>query len=361
MINRKLLLIIISVLIIGCGLLTYYNLKDDYSFKNDYIQSYSASNEDTNKQAPSTSANNVPVSTDGTDINKPEDILPDADITEEKDHNTVNETEGNDSKINVQTELIKKPSSDTVSILFLGIDRTEKRDETNIAFSADTIMLAKVDLDNKTVKVLSIPRDTHAYIPIIDRMDKINYSYAYGYLQGKAVRSTIDAIDSLLGTTKVADYYFTLDMEPVPDIIDELGGVELDVEIDMLSHGANLSKGLQLLDGEKAFDYIHWRYSDDGDIGRINRQHKFIKALSEKLKSLDMNNLLKIILSNEDYIDTDLGLEQMANLFSVLSDVREEDIEFKVLPGKPEYIGSISYWIPDEKSVKELLKTFFSE
>lgn len=250
----------------------------------------------------------------------------------------------------------KTTAANTVNILFLGIDRTEEREETSISFGSDTIILAQIDLDKRKMKALSIPRDTYAYIPVRDKKDKICYAYAYGFLEGKAVKSAIDAISYLVQGARIVDYYFTLDMEPIPEMIDKLGGVELNVEIDMKSHGADLSKGMQLLDGDSAFDYIHWRYAEDGDIGRIKRQQKFVMAMFSKLKTTaEKEELMNIILSNEQYIDSDMGIEQLANIIHFISDLGAEDIQFSILPGKADYMNNVSYWIPDEEKCNNIL------
>ena len=197
------------------------------------------------------------------------------DITAERNKSLVDKTT---EKSNSNTTVKEDNSNEVMTILFLGI------------FRSDTIMIARIDVANKSIKILSIPRDTYTYIPLIDKRDKINHAYAYGSLKGKGVISVFDAIEQFTEKPKIENY-FLLEMEPIPDIIDDLGGIELDVEIDMKTHGADLSKGYQLLDGKKAFDYIHWRYSSNGDIGRIERQHKFIKTLFKTTFKEDVTRL----------------------------------------------------------------------
>ena len=210
--------------------------------------------------------------------------------------------------------------------------------------------------------MLSIPRDTYAYIPVIDKMDKINSAYAYGFLKGKAVESTKDAINNLLKQPSLMDFFFTLDMEPIPDIIDELGGVEIDVEIDMQSHGVNLSKGLQLLDGKSSFDYIRWRYGEDGDIGRIKRQHKFIKTMFTKFRANEnKDTFINLLFSYDEYIDTDMELEQIVNLFDILRDIDEDNIMFYLLPGTTEIRNDVSYWIANENEIREAINIFVKQ
>lgn len=165
--------------------------------------------------------------------------------------------------VNPQTVEKEEPEFDTsyvINIEFLGIDRTDERDEYLNVYRTDTIAIAKVDLNTKKIKILCIPRDTYAFLPIKNKKDKINHAYAFGSAKGKAIESSIEAINYFIKYSKI-DYYFSLDMEPIPEIVDSIGGVELDVEIDMKTHEADLSKGRQILDGKKAFDYIHWRFA----------------------------------------------------------------------------------------------------
>ena len=399
MADRKLLLIIILVLVIAVLLLSFYFFKGMFSYGNNANSNLNDLNQQGEHQdkSPSTSKittenNNskeskqineviqtnqsIPVNNDGNDISP----NPTVSNSNSSENNTENNEPTNEvgsvtpvpalsdedenkapNSIDPTATPTPTPSKNMLNILFLGIDRTEEREVTRISSAADTIMLARVDMDNKTMKVLSIPRDTYAYIPIADKMDKINSSYAYGALQGKAIKGIKDAIRGLLRESCKIDYYFTLDMEPVPDIIDDLGGVEINVEIDMQSHGVNLLKGLQVLDGKSAYDYIRWRYADDGDIGRIRRQQGFVWTMFKKLQASDMEKeLLRIILSYGDYINTDLGLEQIDNIIKLCAGIREEDIQFYVLPGEGKTMEEVSYWMVNEEKMKKVLVDFFN-
>lgn len=258
---------------------------------------------------------------------------------------------------NAKIELNKE---NVVNILFLGTDMTDERDEWLEVYRSDTIALASINIDTKKVKVLCIPRDTYAFIPIENKKDKINHAYAYGSLQKKAEEASIDAINKLIKYATI-DYYFTMALEPIPKIVDSIGGVEVDVEINMKTHGANLSKGLQLLDGKKAYDYIHWRYSGNGDIDRMKRQQKFIKQMYNKLKdSSQIIECLKLVLSYNKYIKTDMSVKQLIALATLFNDIPSGSVEFQMIPGDNKYMNKISYWVPDEVKTDSLLKEFFT-
>lgn len=247
-----------------------------------------------------------------------------------------------------------------INILFLGIDVTKEFNDPEAMHRADTISLIRIDLNTKDIKFLSIPRDTYAFVPIEKRKDKINHAYAYGSVQNKAVESTIDAVNNFLKYGNV-NYYFTFDLEPVPEIVDAIGGVELDVEVDMLDHDANLSKGFQVLDGQKAYDYIHWRYSGDGDIGRIKRQQKFLAAVYNKLKENGkLTDTIKLILDYKDSMKTDMTVKQIIGLAKLAGEVSSENISYHIIPGQGKTIDKISYWVPYESKTDELLKSFFN-
>jgi len=235
-------------------------------------------------------------------------------------------------------------NTDKINILFLGIDRTAARDDRSISFSSDAIMLASIDIANKKADILSIPRDSYVHIPIINKKDKIAYSFAYGYIRGNAAKSTIDTINALAGNP-VIDYYFSMDMEPIPQIVDELGGIEIYADTGMA----------QIITGDNILDYIRWRYSEEGDIGRIKRHHAILRAMFGKITSYDKEKLLELLLVNEQYINTDMGIEQIVNLAGIIAEFDNEDIRFSILPGTPLTIDNVSYWIIDEDEAKKLI------
>jgi len=246
-----------------------------------------------------------------------------------------------------------------INLLFLGIDLTKEFNDPEALHRADTISLLRIDLNTKNIKFLSIPRDTYTFVPVENKKDKINHSYAYGSIKGKAVEATIEAVNQFIKYDTV-DYYFTFDLEPVPKIVDAIGGVELDVEVDMLDHDANLHKGLQVLDGQKAYDYIHWRYSGDGDIGRIKRQQKFLGAVYKKLKSSgELTNTIKLVMDYKDNVKTDLTIKQLIGLAKFAGEISSENMNYFIVPGYGKTINKISYYVPNESETDELLKSFF--
>ncbi|ADY54635.1 cell envelope-related transcriptional attenuator [Syntrophobotulus glycolicus DSM 8271] len=248
--------------------------------------------------------------------------------------------------------------SNSINILFLGIDKTEERENWLGSYRADTIAIARINLDTQKIKILNIPRDTYSFIPVENKKDKINHAYAYGSMQGDGIKASIDAVNNL--TNNKIDYYFAMDMEPVPGIVDEIGGIKLDVEIDMKDHGVNLSKGLQVLNGEQAFDYIRWRYSPGGDIDRIKRQQKFVSTfLKQQRDSGKIIETAELVLKYKDNIQMNLTFKQLIGFAKFLKEVPEGSVSYLTLPGEGKMIDGISYWVLNEEKTNELFNEFF--
>ena len=244
-----------------------------------------------------------------------------------------------------------------IHILFLGIDRIEERDWL-ANYRSDTIALIRLDLAGKNIHVLNIPRDTYAYLPVTNKMDKITHAYVYGETTNQGVEASIAAVNNFLGR-QAADYFVAMNLDPIPAIVDEIGGVEIDVEIEMKDYKANLDKGLQVLNGRQAFDYIHWRYSSGGDIDRIKRQQKFLSTLlQQQRESGKILETLQIVLKYKDDLRTSLSAGEMIALAKFLSELPEGSVSYQTVPGQAEMINGVSYWIPDQGQTAELLRDF---
>ena len=125
------------------------------------------------------------------------------------------------------------------------------------------------------------------------------------------------------------------------------GHVNADFRID-------LRPGMQHMDGKTAMQYVRYR-DEEGDIGRIRRQQKFIMALYKQIASKNiiakMPGVSKQIMS---MIKTDLSLKEMVELGNVMRGMMEKDgLKMSMVPGEPKYIDGISYWIPDIPKMRQ--------
>lgn len=233
-----------------------------------------------------------------------------------------------------------------IRILALGVDQESG--------NTDTIIVATVDFEKKAVYALSIPRDTRADIPG-HRTFKVNAAYAWGGLQ-----TAKQTVENLLGVT--IDRVVLVRLEGFKRIVDLLGGVEIDIEKDMhyvdRKQGLyiHLKKGYRLLDGEKAMQYVRFRHDPLGDLGRIQRQQKFLKALAAKMfQWQEIDKLPELTRQIMEQIETDMTTREVLHLARFGKELPPERIFMGVLPGQPQNIDGLSYYIPDETRVTHAL------
>lgn len=161
------------------------------------------------------------------------------------------------------------------TILIMGVDR--RSGDTG---RSDVLMVATVNPNDQSTLMMNIPRDTRTMIIGPNIEDKVNHAYAYG---GAAM--TIATVEHLIGIP--IDYYIKVDMEGFQQIINTLGGIEVNNTQEFQYEGHNFPEGPLELQGEEALAYVRMRYEDpQGDLGRNERQKLVVKAI--------VNNLLKI-------------------------------------------------------------------
>ncbi len=227
-------------------------------------------------------------------------------------------------------------------ILAVGCDR-----RPNDVGRTDTILLVFLNPENGDIKVLSIPRDT--YVTVKGSKTKINHAYAYG-----GIPLTESTIEKAFGIK--VDHYLEADFNGFAELIDALGGVTIDVEKNMYTpdEGINLKKGVQKLNGTDALAYVRFRQDGLGDIGRIQRQQKFLAALAEQVKSnsslLKIPKLVEVAL---DCINTDFSAGDLLALANTAINADLNNMELVMLPGTDDYIGGVSYWIMDEDETEK--------
>lgn len=241
-------------------------------------------------------------------------------------------------------------SYNRVNILIVGCDVIENHGR------ADTIVFLSISPKTKDVLILSIPRDTRVEIPGRG-MDKINHAYAFGgeELISKTVSSFLDV---------PIHFYAVADFNGFVNIINELGGVEIDVEKEMhyvdKAGGVeiNLYPGKQILDGEKSLQYIRFRNDKLGDLGRIKRQQKLALAVIKKMMNFD--SITKIPQISEEikrYIETNIKVQDAIALANLFKGVNQEKFKLETVHGNPVYIEGVSYLEPNVEEVRKRVKS----
>lgn len=260
-----------------------------------------------------------------------------------------NSEDGSESKEEQEKEEIegKKDLEDSIpeakgdiTFLVIGVDDGER---------SDTLMLCKYFSDTGKISVLSIPRDSRAFIPGYG-MDKINHAHAY-----KGPELSMEAVSNLLGVD--VDYYLRVDYKLVEEIVDTVGGVEVDVPDSIYE----IEGGLRTLSGEEALVYLRYRagYANQ-DLGRIEAQQQFLKGMIAKMADTrNVGQISSMIKSGIDNVDTNIPTRKILSYTLKLKGIDAENIQMETLPGTPAMIDRVSYILVDEDEIPNIVEELF--
>ena len=224
---------------------------------------------------------------------------------------------------------------------------------------SDTMMLIGIDPINRKINVLSIPRDSRVIIHGYNYYDKINAALAYG-----GPDLSISTVNDLTGVP--IEYYAVVKIGGLISLIDVIGGLEMYVEDDMYwvdesAHlGINIHKGWHVMNGEQAHQYVRFRKDALGDIGRIQRQQQFLRALTNKLLSpgtlVQIPQLLAVAQQN---IITNMPPTEMVKIANFAKNLKKEDIKMVMLPGQ--FGGTSGHWLVDHDLLHDVILDLFPE
>ncbi len=217
---------------------------------------------------------------------------------------------------------------------------------------ADTIILAKVNFEDKTVSALSIPRDTLVEIPGRSGDDKINHAYAFG-----GADLLVDSVEHFTGIE--VDYYIGLNYRAFKEIVDRLEGIEFDVDRRIGSGSNRLEPGVQMLNGNEAYSLVTFRMEPMGDIARVNRQQRFIMAVARDVADKSLPTLVSIVSATWRYIDTNIKMRDSVELVGNMKGIKEENISMEVVPGWFYNRRGISYWKADAEETAQVIDQLF--
>lgn len=221
-------------------------------------------------------------------------------------------------------------ANDSRTFVVAGLDSRAPVDPGN----TDALLLVRVDLDAGTVRALSIPRDLYVVIPGFDR-DKIGRAYDLG--------TRADADDDwqagaeTLASTILRNFGVEIDgsafadFNGFPDIIDALGGIEVDNPYDLYHPDRTrvvYPEGQIRLDGEEALEFVRTRHQD-GDDGRVERQQLVLAAMLEKAQDPAIREELPgIVATARDALRTDVSIPLQLRLLSLAGNISEDDVSF---------------------------------
>jgi len=224
----------------------------------------------------------------------------------------------------------------------------------------DTIIAISYDTESKTADLISLPRDTYLPRNTDDdaELKKINAIYAQEGIEGLTIR-----VQELLGIP--IEKYAVIDYEAVIACVDLIGGVEVNVPFHMEYSDPyddpplyiDIPEGVQFLNGEQSLKFLRYRKGyDNQDLGRIEAQQQFIKSAVKKALGFQLPAVIKEAYS---HIETNIRVSDLLNLASDLVGFSTDNINTNILPGMETPLEGLSFYVPDEEGIKNLVYSLY--
>ena len=249
--------------------------------------------------------------------------------------------------ISVSTEPVPVPTSEpterasacfgtgTMKILILGVDAPY----TDEPKGADAIRLMYLDFTNSEVTVVALPRDLWVSTPILNSLDIYNERLGITYYHAKE-NSPADTDESVYGTQVlaqvlydnfgfIADHYITVHIDNFDEIVNAIGGVEVNVPQEYQSVNYVFSPGVQTLNGDQALEYASNLLRDDTEWDRFNRQDILLQALLDEITSPQILTKVPSLISEfGNTITTDFSIAQLTDLSCLLTEVSMDEVQY---------------------------------
>ena len=245
-----------------------------------------------------------------------------------------------------------EPATDNVSILFIGVDDSETRNQGDSNSRSDALLFATLNPKNKTVKLVSIPRDSYVYIPEVGYRDKITHAHAFG-----GTRATIEAVEGLFDIP--VDYYVKMNFNAFIDIVDAVGGIDAEVPYERIEKDENdkdtihLMPGLQHLDGKHALALARTRKLDS-DVERGKRQQMILQSIMKEAVSIkSVTKYGDVIDAVGDNMKTDMTFDEMKSFLEYVKGGMPK-VDTLSISGYNDMSTGIYYWKLDEPNLTEV-------
>ena len=288
--------------------------------------------------------------------------------------------EENAASLVEEIQTLEEYKGDVVNILVCGIDYEEGRayssDGTNDGMT-DMILYCQFDIKGGALRMLQIPRNSL----VATKGRKVNLSngktYSVSNYQINSVAlsngGNIAALAEVIyDQYKLPiDYYVTIDMQALVEMVDNFGGIEVYIPHDMSFAGSALKQGYSNLNGSAAEFFVRCRHGEgysNSDIDRLNMQRYFYAGLFKRVRSMGITDVLSqldLVFSN--YIHTDMDLTTIAKMLVSFTRIDSANIMLAQTPvfmgvpnvGKTDSFDGYSCVVPDAGSIAELLNTYF--
>ena len=229
-----------------------------------------------------------------------------------------------------------KAITEPFTILLMGVD-SDAEGIANGSFNGDSLMLITFNPKTLSTTILSIPRDY--YVPIACFSGQRKNKITHAAWQGE--ECMMDTIENFLDVK--IDYYVKINFAGVVQLVDTLGGVEIDVPYNLCEQNSKrqwgnntiyIEKGLQTLNGEQALAYARNRHPNPGkcsskwtnytsnDFIRGEHQQEVVTALLNKFKDINsLDTVYKLLDTISNNMVTNMTTDQILSLYNVFKDV----------------------------------------
>ena len=288
--------------------------------------------------------------------------------------------EENATSLVEEIQTLEEYKGDVVNILVCGIDYEEGRayssDGSNDGMT-DMILYCQFDIKGGALRMLQIPRNSL----VATQNRKITLSNGKTY---SATNYQINSVALSNGGDIAAlaeviydqyklpiDYYVTIDMQALVEMVDNFGGIEVYIPHDMSFAGSVLKQGYRNLDGASAEFFVRCRHGEgyaNSDIDRLNMQRYFYAGLFKRVRSMGVTDVIaQLPLIFNNYIHTDMDLTTIAKMLVSFTRIDSANIMLAQTPvfmgvpnvGKTSSFDGYSCVVPDAGSIAELLNTYF--
>ena len=282
-----------------------------------------------------------------------------------------------------EIQTLEEYKGDVVNILVCGLDYEEGRaysnDPTSNDGMTDMIMYCQFDIKGGALRMLQIPRNS--LVTTQNRTVTLSSGKTYSASNYQINSVALSNGGSIAALAEVIydqyklpiDYYVTIDMQALKEVVDNFGGIEVYIPHDMEFAGSFLAKGYRNLDGASSEFFVRCRHGEgyqNSDIDRLNMQRYFYAGLFKRARSMsatDILNQMPIIFNN--YIRTDMDLVTLGKLAMSFLRVDSANIMLAQTPvfmgadvpyvGQTNSFAGYSCVVPDAGSIAELLNTYF--
>ncbi|WP_044640636.1 LCP family protein [Risungbinella massiliensis] len=259
-----------------------------------------------------------------------------------------------------------QPKETPFAVLLMGVDQIEAADEKKDGWRPDVLMVAAVNPKTKSVKMVSIPRDTLVTIGKTGGKDKINSAAAYGRKKGNEIEVIRQTVENFLQIP--IDYYVKINYQGFVDIVDAVNGVDVQVEYPFrgpaIHQHISFQEGPAHLNGMQALAYVRQRkdsHNTTGDHDRNKRQQEVLADLTDKLVSVvGISKFPKITESVGNNFSYNLTLSDLLSIGAVYKSIPKANIEsytIKTTPQQYDSRGRVVWWEIASKEERERVQT----